>query len=72
MVFNKKQTDYMLSIVSMFSDNTLPAYIINEETNLPPHALLPNPGAKFMIRWEGAKFEQDWHITVSECLCVPY
>ncbi len=46
MVFNKKQTEYMLDIIKLFSDKSVPHYHVSKEQNLPPQAILPKAGQK--------------------------
>jgi hypothetical protein len=36
--------DYMINIISMFSDTSLPTFFVNKEKNSPSLALLPKTG----------------------------
>ncbi|KAK4030556.1 hypothetical protein OUZ56_023799 [Daphnia magna] len=62
MIFTKKQKDYMLNIISRFSDPGVRKLFNSRDIKLPSLAIRPKPGFQCMIQWEGEKFAQDWRM----------
>jgi hypothetical protein len=51
MVLNKKQIEYMLDIIKLFSDKSVPHYHVGKEQNF-PQAILPKSGQKTICMYD--------------------